>query len=521
MMIQSAAFARPTSAAGYVRISKDPYGHEKGVTRQMEDIRELAARLGWTIGQFYVENDTSAYKKRKIKLPDGKTVWRVIRPEFRRMLDDLESGAIDGIIVYDLDRLARQPRDLEDLIDLIQAYRRPVQSVTGSMDMTTSAGQAMARMLVVMANKSSEDTARRVARARLQEAQEGKIRRRRRFGHTEDGEIILKEAQAAQWAALRLIDGESWASTVTNLERGEVRPVSGGRWHVATLRNILLSPTIAGIAVYNGSMRDRGDGRTAQERVMTSALKNTDGTYVMTDLDPILTVAQWEALCLTFTTGRDGVQFNGVNTKRYLLSGLLRCGKPRPDGTICNHPMSGTRINSGGNQVVIYRCPGPKNGGCAGVSRRAAPVDDLIEDMLFAYLAAKAPAEPADSEPDAPITQEQADLSAATARLTRLREAFAVGGVTEETFFSTVPLLESNIKKLTKAAKEANSASRDAAPMHTAEAVRTRWDNADTAGRRAILGQYLNAIVVLPGIRGRGKFDHNTIDPKWKQIPTA
>jgi hypothetical protein len=290
---------------------------------------------------------------------------------------------------------------------------------------------------------------------------------------------------------------------------------------VATLRNILLSPTIAGIAVYNGGMRDRSDGRTAQERVMTSALKEADGTYVTTDLDPILTVEQWEALCLTFTTGRDGAEFSGVNTKRYLLSGLLRCGKPRPDGTVCNHPMSGTRIKSGGKEVVIYRCPGPKNGGCAGVSRRAAPIDDLIEDMLFAYLAAKAPAELYEPEPDAPITQEQADLSAATARLARLSEAFAAGGVTEETFFATVPLLEATIKKLTKAAKEANGAVRGTAPLHTAEDVRARWDKADTAGRRAILGQYLNAIVVKPGVPGRGKFDHNTVDPKWKQMPTA
>jgi DNA invertase Pin-like site-specific DNA recombinase len=520
MTIQGAAFTRPTRAAGYVRISNDPSGLEKGVTRQMDDIRELAARLGWTIIRFYVENDTSAYKKRKIKLPDGKTVWRVIRPEFRQMLDDLESGEIDGIIVYDLDRLARQPRDLEDLIDLIQAYRRPVQSVTGSMDMTNPDGQAMARMLTVFANKSSQDTARRVSRARLQEAQEGKTRKRRRFGRTEGGEIIAEEANAAQWAAQRLIDGESWASTVTLLERGEVRPVSGGRWHVATVRNILLSPSIAGIAMYNGGMRDQNDGRTAQERLMTSALKNADGTYVMTDLDPILTVEQWETLCATFTTGREGGEFSGVNTKRYLLSGLLRCGKPREDGTICNHPMSGTRINQGGHQVVIYRCPGPKNGGCAGVSRRAAPIDKLIEDTFFAYLAAKTPTEPTEPEPDAPISEEQEKLSDATRRLARLREQYATGGVTEETFFATVPLLEAAIKKLTKAAKEAAGARRGMR-VQSAETVREKWDKADTAGRRAILGQYLNAVVVLPAARGRGKFEHNTIKPMWKEVPTG
>jgi DNA invertase Pin-like site-specific DNA recombinase len=36
------------------------------------------------------------------------------------MLDDLEVGLIDGIVFYDMDRLARQPRDLEDLIDWVE-----------------------------------------------------------------------------------------------------------------------------------------------------------------------------------------------------------------------------------------------------------------------------------------------------------------------------------------------------------------------------------------------------------------
>src|SRR5262245_44243445 len=101
---------KPRRAGGYVRISSDPLEEEKEVTRQQEDVEELAERLGWTLGKIYPENDTSAYKRKRIELPDGRMVWRVIRPEFRQMLRDYQDGVIDGIIVYDLDRLARQPR---------------------------------------------------------------------------------------------------------------------------------------------------------------------------------------------------------------------------------------------------------------------------------------------------------------------------------------------------------------------------------------------------------------------------
>ena len=154
---------------GDVRISEDEWVKdpktgemrlsEKGITRQKEDITELAGPLGGEIVEWYPENDTSAYKKRRIRLPNGRSVWRVYRPEFRRMLADYEDGKIDGIIFYDIDRLARQPRDLEDLIDLVEYYKRPVETVTGNIDLRTSNGRAMARVLVAMANKSSEDTA--------------------------------------------------------------------------------------------------------------------------------------------------------------------------------------------------------------------------------------------------------------------------------------------------------------------------------------------------------------------------
>jgi site-specific DNA recombinase len=35
-------------------------------------------------------------------------VWRVIRPEFREMLEDYEDGEIDGVIFYDIDRSSEE-----------------------------------------------------------------------------------------------------------------------------------------------------------------------------------------------------------------------------------------------------------------------------------------------------------------------------------------------------------------------------------------------------------------------------
>ncbi|QMU76915.1 recombinase family protein [Streptacidiphilus sp. PB12-B1b] len=75
---------------------------------------------------------TSAFKKRKVVMDDGSADWVVLRPLFRRLLVDLASGAVDGVIFYDLDRLVRRPRDLEDLIDIVEYVKRPVLGATGA-----------------------------------------------------------------------------------------------------------------------------------------------------------------------------------------------------------------------------------------------------------------------------------------------------------------------------------------------------------------------------------------------------
>ncbi|MFE1768193.1 recombinase family protein, partial [Streptomyces angustmyceticus] len=103
-----------------------------GVNRQLEDAEDSRARLCWgPFAKIYRENDTSAFKKRKVIKPDGSIDWIVLRPEFRQLLADLANGVIDGVIFYDLDRLVRQPRDLEDLIDIVEYVKRPVTGATG------------------------------------------------------------------------------------------------------------------------------------------------------------------------------------------------------------------------------------------------------------------------------------------------------------------------------------------------------------------------------------------------------
>jgi site-specific DNA recombinase len=73
-------------AAIYARISSDRDGDQLGVRRQLADCEALAARRGWEIAERYVDDDVSAYSGR-------------VRPEYRRMLEDLTAGIVDAVVV--------------------------------------------------------------------------------------------------------------------------------------------------------------------------------------------------------------------------------------------------------------------------------------------------------------------------------------------------------------------------------------------------------------------------------------
>ena len=141
----------------YLRISSDRDATHVGVDRQRTDCRAIAAAR-WpdaTIVE-YVDNDVSAYTGQR-------------RPAYERMRAALRDRALVAVVAWNLDRLLRQPRDLEHLIDL----GIPIVTASGDLDLTTHDGQLHARILAAVAKKSSDDTSRRVKRAHRDRADQG------------------------------------------------------------------------------------------------------------------------------------------------------------------------------------------------------------------------------------------------------------------------------------------------------------------------------------------------------------
>lgn len=84
------------------------------------------------------------------------------RPAFQRLLEDVEKGLIQKIIVYRLDRFSRSIADFGRLWEILNQHKVEFVSITESFDTTTPMGRAMLHIIMVFAQLERETTAERV-----------------------------------------------------------------------------------------------------------------------------------------------------------------------------------------------------------------------------------------------------------------------------------------------------------------------------------------------------------------------
>lgn len=490
----------PQRALGYVRLSDARDDAGEGIARQattvgLDDqkarLRRRAADLGWVLDRIVVENDAlgstsaSAFKRRKIELPDGRKVMRVVRPGFRECLDDLAAGRADGFLTLDLDRAMRDPRDLEDLIDVVESARPriPVESVTGSLRLGNDSEITMARVMVAMGNKASRDTSRRVSAARERQAQVGAFGGgQRRYGFEPDG-ITVRPREAAEIvkAADALLAGVSLRQITLSLRDRNVPTVTGTQWATGTVADILRRPRNAGLIVYRGEIQESATA----------------------PWEPILERSTWEGVCALLADQKRRTSTG--NTPRWLGSLIYRCGAPG-----CQGKMVVQRSQSGKPQ---YRC-NQRGGGHA--NRLLAPVDKYVVGALLKWLA------------DPSHITVTADATSATDTTALGREADALrakiaeaGDLWEDGTLSAAEYRERRGRLQTKldAAEAQLRAGVARSPLDGvlgAEDVAAVWAGLDLGRQRAILRECVQ-VTIMPETRPSGSrgFDEESVLVEW------
>ena len=83
------------------------------------------------------------------------------RPALRRLLQDVEGGKIDTVVVYKVDRLTRALSDFAKIVELFDAHEVSFVSVTQQFNTTTSMGRLTLNVLLSFAQFEREVTGER------------------------------------------------------------------------------------------------------------------------------------------------------------------------------------------------------------------------------------------------------------------------------------------------------------------------------------------------------------------------
>jgi site-specific DNA recombinase len=476
----------------YARISLDR-ADGVGVERQLADCRALVKRNGYGHAQEFVDNNVSAFS--------GK-----LRPKYQEMLEEIRNGTINRIVVYNIDRLYRQPKELEVLIDLADKGQLFVVTCQGDLSLSTDDGITMARVLVAMANKSSRDTSRRVKRAKQQARENGKpMGGPRAFGwKAGNREPEPKEAALLSQAVDDMLAGVSLNEVARRWNALDVKQPQTGRaaWTADGIRQLVRNPRHAGLVGHRVHAKDdRGIDQFSHPVVVGQA-----------EWPAIIDHDRWERLQAVLTQrGAAG----SVPRRRSLLTGLLTCG-------ICGTVMARGGTRAGGTEVrKVWRCPATARGnrkqiikkGCGRISIDAEGLEQLLTEATLKL---------ADTSRFAAFVAQQShqshdasklvgQLDALGQRLDVAATSYAKGKLGVAAFEKAQSLILQEQRDVQKRLGQISTFG-VLAPLNGVALrpgwLRAHWTTMTQDQQRTIIGLALGTITVAPAIKhGRPHFD--------------
>ncbi len=279
----------------YARQSKD---NADGIDRQIEDCRRLLSREGIDpdAARVITDNDVSASTAKPRPGYDGELL-----PEIAH------SGSELVVVAQTHDRLLRKPREMEDLIDLVNRTGARVMLAKSMLDLTTAMGRASARSAATWARLEVEQKAERQRRQEVQSAERGECPTRRAFGYRADGSIHPEEAAIVRDAIDRLFRGESLVRITAAMNAAGMPSVRGNKWSRKGVAYLLTNERYASVRVYHRGQPDEIRTRGKWESIITEA-EHEKAVAILRD--PERKPAGLK------TTAR-----------RWLGAGLYRCGK--------------------------------------------------------------------------------------------------------------------------------------------------------------------------------------------------
>ncbi len=299
------------------------------------------------------EKDWHLYKVRQ-DVGSGKATEH--REGYLELIQTIKGKKIDAVIVYKLDRLSRNVRDVYDFLELTQEHGVEFISLTEGFDTTTPMGRAMLGIAAVFAQLTRETIAENVRHGLEQRAKSGQWTGASMapYGYDytpEDGLTINSQEGEMVRRVFDLYTARklNHAKIARLLNTEGIPSRTGKQWSSSSIGKMLRNPVYAGKIKYGSLV---ADGRH----------------------QPIVTEDQFEE-SQDLAEGRQWISLHPrTRTGKLLLLGLGTCG-------YCGRNLA-TKSNRGRTR---YGCSGNQKVGddaCDGFIKADHIVDDVVVDRI-------------------------------------------------------------------------------------------------------------------------------------------
>jgi site-specific DNA recombinase len=432
--------------------------------------------------------------QRAMKITNYGWSTRRPRPGYQTLLTAIRTNQAEAVLITEMARLYRRPDELLDLIKLAEqtSLKHIITIDEAGYDLSTGQGIHNAASAVSGAMLESRRTSNRMKRKIRAKARDGAGHGGRRPYGYELGWMALRkeEAEVVRWMVKRVIAGETINGVVKQLNEEGIPTATGKMWHHTLVRQILTRPRIAGIRSHNGS--------------------TYKGAF-----PAIITVGEWELLQLSLAklrrTHTGGVQ----QGRKYLLTGLVYCGK-------CGQPMMGGAHHGSreARSKPRYRCEkrvGINPLRCGKVIRLAEPVDLLVTEAALHALDSMDHGHPfrRHAEPDTkPLLEQYQRLQR---RKRDLVDDYASGLLTRAELTQAKETVEGQIEQVQNQLVQLQP-QRASEVIPEGQTVREAWEKGSLAWRRAILRTLIDRVVIKPATSSYSFYHGYRFSPKSIEI---
>ena len=349
----------------YLRVSTDlqAQSREGSLKEQEQRLRAYAMSKpkdeGWQVIDVYSE--------------EGRSGKDMERPQLQRLLDDVQSGRINTVVVTKLDRLTRSLLDFYHLHRTFEKYDINFVSIDESFDTTSATGRAMLKITLVFAELERERTSERTKSTMRSRATRGLWNGGQLLGYdideAEPGVLKTNEAEAdlvreifetylecgSVKATARAINERGYRTKAFLSRRGKQQ--GGKQFNDSHIRKLITNVALIGKTSHSG---DVFEGR--HEAIID-----------------VRTFRRVQDLIAANTKVRGNVTARTKHT--YLLAGLLRC-------TRCGSSMSPHHAMSKGREYHYYSCTAPIHRGVTACPVRrisAALVEPVVVEAIRGF----------------------------------------------------------------------------------------------------------------------------------------